>query len=274
MKDKVCISCNNKLKFLGKNHNWDIFQCLSCGLGVTVGEFPQTPYSAYHRDPVYIKEKDQFKNIFQKRVGVIGKFKNPGRVLEVGSSTGLFLSLLKNKGWEVQGVEPSKTSTQEALKNNILTNNFTFEEAQIPSQSYDLVIFNHVLEHMDDPVNVLQKANSVLKKDGLILIDVPNFGSLSAKLRGANWQYILPKEHRWHFTPKSLITLLAKTGFQTVHWETHSGIWGYGNPLREVWESLMGGKKRFIWNILTAIPSWILTKFNAGSGLTVVAQKI
>lgn len=272
MKNENCIGCSKKLEFLGKNEEWDIFRCSSCGLGATYGIFPKAQYSAYHRDRVYIKEEKQFKNIFEKRVGIILKFKKEGKALEVGSSTGVFLSLLKERGWEVQGVEPSVASGA-AEKNGIPTLNTTFEKAELKDDTFNLIIFNHVLEHMEDPIQILEKANRVLKKDGIVLIDAPNFASLSARMSGAGWRYILPKEHRWHFTPKSLTALLEKSGFEIIYRETHSGIWGYGNPLKEIWQAFIGRKKRFFTDIFTAIPAFIVTQFRLGTGLTILAKK-
>lgn len=271
---KECLACNKKLRFLGENSGLDIFRCPSCGFGITSGIFSKTQYSAYHRDKVYVKEKEQFKNIFDKRVGIILKSKKGGKALEVGSSTGVFLSLLKERGWEVQGVEPSATSAQAASKMGIPTINTTFESAEIPKNSFDVIIFSHVLEHMEDPHTVLNKANQILKNGGIILIDVPNFASLTARLAGAGWKYILPKEHRWHFTPQSLSLLLNEAGFRVVYWETHSGIWDYGNPLKEIWQALTGRKKRFFTDVLTAIPASIITKLRLGTGLTLIAKKV
>lgn len=270
---KKCLVCNKELEFLGENHGFDIFKCSFCGLGVTSGVSQKTQYSAYHRDPVYIKEEEQFKNIFKKRVNIILKFKKLGKVLEIGSSSGVFLSLLKERRWEVQGIEPSVAATDTAQKRGIPILNTTFEKAELRDSTFDMVIFNHVLEHMNGPVEILKKANSILKKDGIVFIDVPNFASLSARILGAGWRYILPKEHRWHFTPKSLSLLLGKSRFKVIYWETHSGIWGYGNPLLEIWQALTGRKKRFFADIFTAIPALIVTTLGVGTGLTVIAKK-
>lgn len=270
------------MRLLGENGGAFIFQCTKCGLGKTEGEFPKEfyfdknklVYFAYHRDPVYVENKEQFKNIFDKRADIISRFKTKGKALEAGSSTGLLLSLLKDKGWEVLGIEPSQSGASVAIEHGVPTLNTTFELVNLPQRSFDLIIFNHVLEHMENPVLILRKAHKILRKDGLSLIDVPNFASLSARLSGPTWRYILPREHRWHFTPTSLFLLLEKSGFMPVYWEAHSGIWGYGNPLKEIIESFRGRKKRFIWNILTLVPTFILTKFKSGTGLTVIAQKV
>lgn len=276
---KNCIACGKKLKLLGKTGEWNILQCQICGLGVTQGQGEFTQYAnsceaSYHRDPVYIKENIQFTNIFEKRVNIISKFKSVGKILEIGSSTGLLLLLLKENGWEVLGIDPSRSSVGEARRRGIPTLNTTFEQANLPPKSFDVIVFNHVLEHMANPPKVLKKANKLLKKGGIIFIDVPNFASLSARMSGVGWRYILPKEHRWHFTPTALFMLLEKSGFIPAYWEAHSGIWGYGNPMRELLESFKGRKKRFFWNILTVMPTWILTQLKSGTGLNVVAQKV
>lgn len=270
---KKCSACDKELRFLGRNSGFDIFRCASCGLGVTVGIFPKAQYSAYHRDPVYIKEEEQFRNIFKKRAGIISKFKKSEKALEVGSSAGVFLSLLKERGWEVEGIEPSVTAADVAQKKGIPTLNTTFEKAELKDETFDSVIFNHVLEHMEDPIGILKEVNRVLKKDGIVLIDAPNFASLSARVSGASWRYILPKEHRWHFTPTALSLLLEKAGFRVIYWETHSGIWDYGNPLKEIWQALIGRKKRFFTDVLTATPALIITTLRLGTGLTILAKK-
>lgn len=274
MKKQLCIACGSNIKFLGNVQKKDIFVCRKCGLGQTVGNFTKEQYHDYHRDPIYIEAADQFRNIFKKRLDIISKIGTKGRVLEVGSSTGLFLSMLKESGWDVIGVEPSATSSSLSRKKDLPVLNTTFELANLPNNSFDVIIFNHVLEHIDSPLDALKKARRLLRHDGIIFVDVPNFASLTARIRKSGWRYLLPKEHKWHFTPTSLFLLLEKTKFETVYWEAHSGIWGYGSPYLELWQSLSRLKKRFIWNVVGALPSWFLTKLKAGTGLTVVAQKV
>lgn len=249
----------------------EIYKCPHCGLGVTKGV--KTQLKDYHRDETYIEEENLFKNIFLKRVNIICRFKKEGKALEIGCSTGLFLSLLQNKDWQVYGVEISKKSTEEAQKRGVKVIIDDFMKVNI-NEKFDAVILNHTLEHLENLVAVIKKVNSLLNPGGLLYIDVPNFGGLSAKLLGTKWPLLLPDEHLWHFTEMSLRILLKNLGFKIIFTEKASGIWDYENPLRGILLSLLTFKKRFFVEALTAISSWIVTKLGLGSDLMVIARKI
>lgn len=268
-----CVVCGTQTKFWGQVGEYQIFVCSTCGLGVTKNPNIQT--DSYHRDEVYQQESSQFKNIFQRRVNLIESLNlKTGKVLEVGSSTGLFLSLLKAKGWDVTGVEISTEAAKYAQERGVPTIQDPIEKLNLPQASFDLVIINHTLEHLQNPKNVLGKLNSLLKVGGVLLIDVPNFGSVSSKLWKTSWHALLPEEHIWHFTYTSLSKLLQPSGFKILLRTSPSGIWDYGNPLLEMFQSLIGMKKRFFVNMFTLIPNLIVTKLKSGSGLTILAQKI
>lgn len=249
----------------------EIYKCPHCGLGITKGL--KTQISGYHRDETYIEEEKLFRNIFLKRVSTISKFAKQGRVLEIGCSTGIMLKLLQNRGWKVKGVEISPKSAGAAKKRGIEVMVGDFSKLEF-KEKFDLVILNHTLEHLENPIDVIKKINNLLSPEGLFYIDVPNFGGLSAKLLGKNWPLLLPREHLWHFTDKSLKILLGKLGFEIIFVEKASGIWDYGNPFLGIWLSLINLKKRFFKEVTTAIPSWIVTKLGLGSDLMIIAKKI
>lgn len=265
---KTCLVCHYPLKLFCQKGSAKIYRCLSCGLGVTDQLKPQS--GKYHRDDTYIKEEALFKNIFQKRARIVNGFKNKGRVLEVGCSTGLLLSLLKGLGFDVLGVEISPPAAQVAQARGIKVIIQPFEQVKF-SEKFDVIIFNHTLEHLPDPASVLKKVLKILKEDGILFIDLPNFGSLSAKIYKCSWPLLLADEHYYHFTLKSLSKLLDMAGFKIFFNEQASGVWDFGHPYLELWQALTGFKKRFFSNVLTVVPTFFLTKLGWGTGLTVVA---
>lgn len=267
---RKCILCQSEVNFFGQNNGYNIYRCPDCRLGFT--EKLQSQQADYHRDETYIEEEVLFKNIFLKRVNIITKFSKAGLALEIGCSTGLMLSLLKNRGWQVVGVEISQKAAKAAESRGIKILNQPFEEIKLKS-GYDLVIFNHTLEHLENPIEAVKKAKLILKPGGLIYIDLPNFGSLSAKLLGTNWPLLLPNEHKWHFTLKALSLLLNNLNFKVVNVHRDSGVWDYNNPLLGIWNSLTSFKKRFFIEVFTLVPSLVISKLGLGSDLMIIAKK-
>ncbi len=267
---KKCLICSAQVNFFASTGNLKIYKCPNCGFGFT--DQLQVNKGDYHRDEVYIQEGDLFRNIFQKRVDIINRFAEKGKVLEVGCSTGLMLSLFQKKGWEVTGVEVSKKAAAVAKKKGLEIITTPFEDIDF-NQKFDVVIFNHTLEHLKDPVSALQKAAKLLTNRGVLYIDLPNFSSFSANLQNVDWPLLLPNEHMWHFTFDSLNILLKKNGFKIVYDERASGIWDLASPLEDLIRAFFGLKKRFFTQILTAIPSLILTRLKLGSDLMVIAKK-
>jgi len=200
------------------------------------------------------------------------RFIGKGRVLEIGCATGVMLEIFKKADWEVWGVEPSGSSLL-AEKKGIKVLNTTFDTADLQEDYFDLVIMNHTLEHLKNPLSAVKKANSLLKKGGVIFIDVPNFGSLSSRLLGKNWPYILPEEHDHHFTYVTVSRLLTKGGFRVKYWEARSGIFDYGKPIVGLIEELKNRKRAFVWDLITSPGALLTTLFKQGTSLSVLGRK-
>lgn len=265
-----CPICKNPTKLFSKRNNFLIFKCLSCGFGLTKNLTEQE--GDYHRDEEYIEEEKLFENIFLKRVKIIERFLKTGKVLEVGCSTGLMLSLLKKKGWEVQGIEISKKAASVAIKRGVKVSTIPFEKINEMGK-FDLIVFNHTLEHLKDPISTLKKAKKLLKPKGLLYIDLPNFESLSAKVWKGRWNLLLPDEHLWHFTEKSFKKTFKDLDFKLIYIEKASGIWDFASPLSEITVSLFSFKKRFFKELISALPSLLISKFGLGSDLMIIARK-
>jgi SAM-dependent methyltransferase len=266
-----CVICGKKLAVFASVKGLTILKCPRCGFGQTKGLSSHT--HEYHRDETYIEEERLFKNIFEKRVSKIIKIKKVGSALEVGCSTGLMLSLLKAKGWQVKGIEVSKKAAEIARERGIeidVKDFFKFGN----SEKFDLIIFNHTLEHLENPTKAVEKARSLLKSKGLLYIDLPNFGGSSAKLQKGKWPLLLPEEHLWHFTLESLSLLLKKFNMKVVFTERASGIWDYKRPIRGTLNSLLHFKKRFFKEFITSLPTLLITKKGQGSDLMVISKKV
>ncbi len=269
-----CKCCGKEtFECLYRNSDYSIEKCNECGL-VRTNSLDTQQYVEYHRDAKeYTKDEELFRNIFLKRFQNISKYKKKGKVLDIGASTGTMLSIFQKAGWTVWGIEPSKKAVSVARKRNIKMTHGFFENVKLPVNHFDVVLMNHTFEHVEDPLMVLKKIKKVLKNDGIVYIDVPNFDSWDAKVKGSNWGYLMPSEHTFHYTHKTLRKLMEKAGFEVVWWGSWSGIFDVGDPLKKLWYEFSHFRLSFIKDVVR-IPVNIFTTFTKrGASLAMIGRK-
>jgi SAM-dependent methyltransferase len=130
---------------------------------------------------------------------------SPGKVLDFGCGDGKFLNRLKARGWETYGIEPSSDAA--FRKHRRLTD--------VPAdQSFDFVVLNHVLEHVLDPLEVLQRLAGSLRDGGVLFVSTPRLDTLP---QHRDLKYCLSgHRHVVSFSERCLRGLLARAGFDTI----------------------------------------------------------
>lgn len=140
--------------------------------------------------------------------------------LDVGSATGVFLRRLRSAGWEVWGIEPGTDAAQASISGLGLdpdrVRTMTVEEVEFPPATFDLITMSHVLEHLPDPLAVLREVGSWLKPAGLLKLWCPNYDSLERRIFGRYWLGLDLPRHLYHFTPKTLTSLLGAAGLHPL----------------------------------------------------------
>ena len=141
-------------------------------------------------------------------------FDKPGAALEIGCGPGLMLDALSRKGWRVKGLE--RTEIMATHARDKLGLDVTSEDlSSLPAEhGYDLIIIFNVLEHLSDPYTTLKLCTEHLSPNGKIVISVPNFRSLQARLFGRYWLHLDPPRHLFHFTPESMAEILSRAGLK------------------------------------------------------------
>lgn len=273
MKNTNCYICQREGGFLFSVEKNDLYRCPNCDL-VWIANFKQPDYSRYHNDLTYLNCQSLFDNIFSRIVNIANLTKSKkGKVFEVGASVGGLLKAFKVDGWSVSGVEPSDKAQKEAVRNGIEVYLGSFEKLKFTASTYDLVVINHTLEHVNEPLRVLDKIKNILKPGGVVLVGVPNFASFKARTLKRKWTHILPSEHKWQYSPKSLKLLMDIAGFKTLSIYTASGIFEHKNPVKEIINSLIRLKKRFFINLINLPIDFIETQTGHGEGILLVAEK-
>lgn len=134
----------------------------------------------------------------------------PGRVLDIGCGPGWLLSAI-DPAWQRFGVEPSAPAARLAAEHAAITTG-TLDDTDYGDGAFDLIVMYHVIEHMADPVDALQRVMSLLKPGGRLLLGTPDFDSGCARLFGAQYRLLHDPTHISLFSNDSMHRLLRDTG--------------------------------------------------------------
>jgi len=143
----------------------------------------------------------------------IHRAKGIGSILDVGCGTGEFLFEMKRWKWEVVGIEADERGLQYA-RDTLGLKVFKDPEWNFPRESFDVVTFWHTLEHIHDLRGTLERIVPLLKREGLLLIAVPNISSLDFKIYKRDWVALDLPRHLYHFEPNSLKALCRSLGLE------------------------------------------------------------
>ena len=135
----------------------------------------------------------------------------PARLLEVGSGYGLFLAAAKDRGFDVRGVELSRTGVDHASL-RLGLDVFCGQLADAPMDPADVICFWDTLEHVPDPVEFLREVRTRLAPGGAFALSIPYFSSVPSKVLRARWWTLKPEQHIWHLTPATLQLVAARAG--------------------------------------------------------------
>lgn len=153
-----------------------------------------------------------------KRLFQFNTFRMPnlplGRLLEIGCASGGFMHRMAGLGWDVEGLEFSTKAAERARSLGYSVCTSTIEEAPEPKNPFDLIVGWMVLEHLHAPVFALQKLRRWTKKDGWLVISIPNNGSLEFRIFKEKWYALHLPNHLYHYTPKSIEKILDAGGWQ------------------------------------------------------------
>lgn len=177
--------------------------------------------------------------------------RNPGRLLDVGAGSGRFIAAAIGMGWKAEALDigPSVCRVGETL--GIRTYQGALEHvARGMESAFDLISFNHVLEHLPDPLATLLAARELLSNGGVIRIQIPLWRPSFARLFGPYWSPIDLPRHRFQYRPSDLRRLAARAGLGCVLFVPETGT----HPLSSSLKLLAHGSSRFrswerVWSV-------------------------
>jgi SAM-dependent methyltransferase len=166
----------------------------------------------------YQSQTDAHRTYFQTLFSFIFPLHNGRglpRVLDVGSATGVFLSLLKKKGIRATGVDVSRDAVSYCRNRGLEAYEGTlFEIAKEKKWKgvFDAVFACQVIEHENDPFTFLKTMKRIIKPNGIVVITTPNHDTVWRRIMGKRWIGYQHPEHLFFFTPETLINLMHAVG--------------------------------------------------------------
>lgn len=265
----ICESTANE-KFYKQVNDYSLFHCQNCDFhflknvrsvnsqfieDVTSNDNEEMEYWSFPN--LFEKHKSIFEGFFDQRLQRLTKFctsKN-WKVLDVGAGYGFWTEYLKNKGHTVSGIDISKETLSYTKKEKLdYIRDCSYEHFQ-SEDTFDQIHMFDVLEHFENPRQMLAKTKKYLNNDGLLYIQVPN-------VIGFKYPYKhslgLP-HHIWQFSPQSLAKLLDSCGYEVLEYWT--GIQG-----------VIGRYEEENVTFLTKLAWWLANKIKRGNRVQVIAR--
>ncbi len=147
------------------------------------------------------------------------------RLLDVGCSSGAFLSIAIQLGYRAEGVEPAPKAAQSAIQAGLKVHSGTLHSTRFLTGNFDALTLFEVIEHIKDPLELLKECRRILRREGILLIGTGNTDSWTAAIMKSRWQYFHIEHHGGHisfFNPLSMCLLAERAGFTLQSLETRN----------------------------------------------------
>ena len=226
--------------------SFPVMICTTCGLARTQFDHTKNLAKYYPTESYYgTEEGRRFLPIIewvialfhQVRVRAFLKYypeNHSGRILDIGCGRGLMLIELQADGWECYGTEISEdlaNMLQNKHQIQIFTESHLFE-INVENDFFDVITLWHSLEHVEFPIQTIVACFNLLKPNGLLVIEVPNFSSWQSKLGKGKWFHLDTPRHLYHFSVENLASILTEKNFIVQSKHTFSGEHGFYGMLQ------------------------------------------
>jgi SAM-dependent methyltransferase len=249
------VSCNycgkddTKLLFSKKDKlglsalDFKVVQCNHCGLIYINPRPSENEIAQFYPDTYSWKETLRAESKFTRTIRKLEKTyryhllhyetskivklagRKTGRLLDVGCGTGDRLDIFRQLGFDVFGVEISGSAeyAKEHLGLNVKQGDLF--QAAYPDSFFDIITLHNVLEHTHNPQKVIGELHRILKKDGVIAIQVPNADCIQFKLFNQRWAAVDVPRDLYYFNIPLLKKILTKENLSVVNVDHFNNWW-------------------------------------------------
>ncbi len=219
-------------KQTGKFKGFKLVKCVKCDLvrtdpsPISSGSDAEDLYDDPHYYSLSAQETDFWIDMAKKSLKDLEFIQKRGKLLDVGCGLGYMVKVAKDMGFDAYGIEMNPHPIPIGKK--LFNINIEQKSLNEVNEKFDVIISNHVIEHVLSPKDFLSEMGERLNDGGHIYLGVPNIqGGIPKTLRlfnklkkgpGANWLWVgyQPKEHIWHFSLKTFTDFLEREGWEVM----------------------------------------------------------
>ena len=213
---------------------WCLLRCNVCGQ--LISQCSQSQYlqsmNEFDNHQGTLPDSDSVERHFRRTrkwlSWISSKLNKPNheiRLLDVGCSSGAFLTIANKLGFQVEGVEPAPQAAQSACFSGLKVHQGFLEDIKFPANTFDIVTMFEVIEHVRDAFSLLNECHRIIKPGGLLMVGTANTDSWTARIMKSRWEYFDISRHGGHisfFNPQAIRVLAERSGFKVESVRTHS----------------------------------------------------
>ena len=216
MKHTTCLICNSKkVKELPAYSDHFLIKCQDCSF-VFVKKIPREQELFDFYENSYVRT-NYFSSITIKRynelLDLFEKYRKTNNLLDVGSGNGFFLEIAKARGWNVYGTELTNQAVKECENKGFQMKKGSLNEVDFKADQFDVITSFEVIEHINNPKEIVKEMHRILRTNGYIYITTPNFNSVLRYRLKSRYDVIEYPNHLCYYTKKTLRLLFMNAGF-------------------------------------------------------------
>ncbi|HEX8400913.1 MAG TPA: class I SAM-dependent methyltransferase [Allosphingosinicella sp.] len=212
-----------RLSGFEKDH---LVECRTCGFVFSLLKPNEQDYERVYGSYDYVSEDDRRTPLSIDKEREVAKrllaYKKTGKVIDLAAGAGRFLEHFRELGFECHATEFSEEMCGYLEAKGFRTHRGGLFPETAEKASFDIAIFTEIIEHINNPIPVLQTICDLLRPGGCIYITTPNFASIERRVIGPSWGMLTWPEHITYWTPRHIQHALRKTGFRKASIRTQN----------------------------------------------------
>jgi len=222
VEERLCPVCKgSKSQKMFTKGGGQYVKCNSCSMVYLNPVFTDAALKEYYSNSkmeqgeVVADDLSFYTDLYTRGLNMAQSRTSVGNILDIGCSTGIFLDIAKENGWNTFGLELNKIEFDIAKSKGHKVLNSLLEHADF-SEKFNIVSLWDVFEHIKDGNSALNLISNVLTDEGVILMQIPSSDSLAARIMQKNCNMFDGLEHVNLYGVASLEVILKNNGLKIL----------------------------------------------------------